>query len=211
MPPLNQEGKGVMETGFRELPPLILHPFADQAGSDRFLEDAKATLMMSGLLPENGYTREELSERVLRARFLEIRMLYFLGKDLFRWIEQCVESVERDGNPADEGLHEQSFAQLLVRHPPQCVRDKLTGWGVTDYCAIFARALGLITAFRQPPQFEQLGREFILNYHRYADFLFACYQQLKPFTDLGPDRFRFELYGSGEYSRLLENQWEREP
>ncbi len=63
------------ETRPRQLPPLILHPFSDQAGSAQFLEDSKASLMLSGLLPSNGFTDEELSERVLRARFLEIRML----------------------------------------------------------------------------------------------------------------------------------------
>jgi len=189
------------------LPPLILHPFTDQAGSAQFLENSKASLMLSGLLPSSGLTEEELSERVLRSRYLEIRMLYFLGKDLARWIEQCVESVERTHDLANEGIRAQSFADLLTAHTPPAVQEKLRGWGVYDYGSIFTRALGLYTSFALPPEFELLSREFVLNYHRYADYLFACYQQLRGFTTLDPARYPFELYGSGEYSRILENQW----
>lgn len=200
------EEKGAVRP--RQLPPLILHPFSDQAGSAQFLQDSKASLMLSGLLPANGFTEEELAERVLRARFLEIRMLYFLGKDLARWVDQCVESVERTQDPADEGLRQQSFADFLARHAPEGVQEKLRGWGVYDFSSIFIRALGLHNAFAQPPAFDHLSRDFILNYHRYADCLFTCYQQLRTFTEIPKGAFEFELYGSGEYSRILESQWD---
>lgn len=194
----------------RRLPPLILHPFSDHAGSAQFLEGSRASLMLAGLLPADDAAEEELTARVLRSRYLEIRMLYFLGKDLARWIEQCVEQVERSRNLEDDGLREQSFAAFLTRQAPAAVEAKLRAWGVHDFGSIFVRALGLHSAFAQPPEFAHLSRDFILNYHRYADYLFACYQQLKTFTEPPPGSFEFELYGSGEYSRLLEEQW-REP
>lgn len=191
----------------RLLPPLILHPFTDQTGSAQFLENSKASLMLSGLLPNSGYTQEELTERVMRARYLEIRMLFFLGKDVYRWLEQCVEMVRNTNDLDHEAIREQSFAELLTGNPPAAVQEKLRAWGVHDYASIFSRALGLQTAFAEPPAFEMLSREFILSYHRYADYLFACYQQLRSYLPLPPGRFDFAVYGSGEYSRMLESQW----
>jgi hypothetical protein len=191
----------------QKLPPLILHPFNDQAGSAQFLENSRAGLILSGLLPNNGHTQEELTERVLRARYLEIRMLYFLGKDVFRWLEQCVESAREAGDLELDGIREQSFAELLVGHAPREVQEKLHGWGVHDFASIFSRSMGLYGAFAEPPAFESLSRDFILGYHNYADYLYACYQHLRPYTALEPGRFEFELYGSGEYSRILEKQW----
>ncbi len=188
------------------LPPLILHPFADQAGAAHLLENSKASLMLAGLLP-SGFTEEELIERVMRARYVEIRMLYFLGKDIFRWVEQCVEMVRNARDPSYEAIREQSFAEFLINDAPVSVREKLRAWGVHDYASIFSRALGLQTAFAEPPAFEALSRDFILSYHHYADFLFACYQQLRSCAPLPPGRFDFALYGSGEYSRMLESQW----
>jgi hypothetical protein len=191
----------------QKLPPLILHPFNDQAGSAQFLENSKACLMLSGLLPSSGYTQEELTERVLRTRYLEIRMLYFLGKDLFRWVEQCVESVRKTADLDLDGIREQSFADLLTSHTPRPVQEKLRAWGVHDFAAIFSRSLGFYTAFAEPPAFDSLSRDFILSYHNYADYLYACHQQLRPYLAIPAGRFEFELYGSGEYSRMLEAQW----
>ena len=56
--------------------------------------------------------------------------------------------------------------------------------------------------------FECLAEEFLSNYHRYADVLFQCYQQSEPHRIITPRNFPFELYASGEYSKLLESQWE---
>jgi hypothetical protein len=37
--------------------------------------------------------------------------------------------------------------------------------------------------------------------------LFRCFMELQPFRKTAAANFRFELYASGEYSRLLEQQW----
>jgi hypothetical protein len=196
------------ESASRRLPPVILHPFSDQSGgSDRFVEGSRAGLMLSGLLPSDGVAGDELEARVLRSRYLEIRMLYFLGKDLARWMEQCTDSVRRALGPHAADIRSQSFAHLLTRQTPPAVADKLRAWGVHDFKSIFARALGLHSAFAQPPELAALNRDFVLNYHRFADFLFVCFQQLKPFAVLPAAEYEFELYGSGEYARMLEEQW----
>ena len=72
----------------------------------------------------------------------------------------------------------------------------------------FCRAIGLNTLFTAPPAFEDLAEEFLRNYHRYADSLYQCYIDLEPYPLLDPQRFHFTLYASGEYSRMLESQWE---
>src|ERR1700678_2497971 len=77
------------------MPPLILHPFNERVSPGTLMENSKAALMLSGLIPSEGIDREELKRRLLTGRHSEIRMLYFLGKDVFRWIGQCMEIVER--------------------------------------------------------------------------------------------------------------------
>ena len=77
------------------LPPLILHPFNERVAPSTLLENSKAALMLSGLIPSDGTDEEELKRRLLSGRYSEIRMLFFLGKDVFRWLDQCVEWVER--------------------------------------------------------------------------------------------------------------------
>src|SRR5437899_2812387 len=87
-----------------DLPPLILHPFADRGSSERLLEQSRNALLACGLGGENGSTQEELNHRLLDGRFSEIRMLFFLGKDLVRWTGQCQEFAERIPELADVGL-----------------------------------------------------------------------------------------------------------
>jgi hypothetical protein len=41
-----------------ELPPLILHPFADRASSDRLLENSRTALMACGLVPGDGNSQQ---------------------------------------------------------------------------------------------------------------------------------------------------------
>ncbi len=67
--------------------------------------------------------------------------------------------------------------------------------------------LGLHGVFQSPPQPDTLTREFVRYYHRFADHLFACRQQLFPFTRLHSFNFEFDLYTSAEYSRMLEQEW----
>src|SRR5689334_4526021 len=124
------------------LPPLILHPFADRASSERLLEDSKSALLACGL-GTNGASQDELNRRLLEGRYSEIRMLFFLGKDLVRWIEQCVEFADRIPELGGKALREQSFARLLTRHMPEAVSLKLHGWGVQEAGVMFARAIAL--------------------------------------------------------------------
>jgi len=98
----------------------------------------------------------------------------------------------------------------MAGHPPAAVREKLVSWGVSDYRSIFSRAVGLNVLFAQPPAFEAVSEEFLRNYHRYADALHRAFLASQPHRALTAGNFRFELYASGEYSRLLEAKWAAE-
>src|SRR5438552_8566991 len=102
----------------RTLPPLILHPFADAAGPDKLVESSRASLMLQGLLPSGERPTDELDRALLDGRYHEIRMLFYVGRDLLRWIEQCLESTARNPELRDPGVGYQSFAALLVQHAP---------------------------------------------------------------------------------------------
>ena len=195
-------------TGRWDLPPLILHPFAGREGPDKLLEGSRAALMLHGLVPSD-VDVDELGRRILIGRHNEVRMLYFLGKDIFRWMGQCQEIVEKEESLKTLGIRQQSFASMLVDSPPKVVTDKLAAWGVSDQRTIFTRAIGLRGAFEELPSMELLSPLFLRNYHRYADHLYSCYQRLGPFTTIDSGNFPFELYGSEEYSRLLAEQFER--
>lgn len=190
-----------------KLPPLILHPFTDHAGASKLVENSRSNLALHGLAPSNGVSEEELANRVSEARITEMRMLFYVGKDLFRWIGQCMDVAARAPEWQNRRLREQSFAGLLVDRTPPEVRDKLRGWGVADYALLFSRAMGLHTIFRRPPESADLSDEFVINYHRYADAVFACFQESQAHAEIGPEDFTFDLYGSREYSDLLEQQW----
>src|SRR5258705_8469338 len=127
----------------RKLPPLILHPFADNAGPGKLVESSRASLMLQGLLPTGERSAADLERALLEGRYCEIRMLFYVGKDLLRWIEQCMEHVNRQPDLSDAGIRPQSFAAYLINHTPQTVQSKLRKWGVADYKTIFTRALGL--------------------------------------------------------------------
>jgi hypothetical protein len=190
-----------------ELPPLILHPFNERVPPSALLENSKAALMLSGLIPNDGSDQEDLKRRLLAGRYSEIRMLYFLGKDVFHWIEQCVEWVQRVPELSGVEFRPQSFAALLTADPPAAVKEKLVRWGVVDFVSIFTRAIGLNAMFMQPPAFDTLAEEFLRNYHRYADVLYRCYMDSQPYRTVASANFHFDLYASGEYSRLLESEW----
>jgi hypothetical protein len=192
----------------RKLPPLILHPFADSSGPGKLLESSRASLMLQGLLPTGQVTQEELDKRLMDGRYCEIRMLFYVGKDLLRWIEQCMELVERDADLENTGIEVQSFAALLVDDPPKSVTEKLRKWGVVDYRVIFSRALGLNAVFARVPEKDELPTDFIRNYFRYADQMYECWKRLAKYSELQSEGFAFELYASGEYSRMLEREWE---
>ncbi len=189
------------------LPPLILHPFADAAGPDKLVESSRASLMIQGLLPSGERSAEDLDRSLLDGRYCEIRMLYYVGKDLVRWIDQCMEHAAHQSEFRDAGVREQSFAAFLVGHTPPAVQAKLRKWGVADYKAIFSRALGLNSMWALAPSRESLTDEFVRNYYRYADQIFACRQSQAQFTDISSFGFEFDIYASGEYSRMLEREW----
>jgi hypothetical protein len=192
------------------LPPLILHPFNENVSPQTLLENSRAALMLSGLTEGDGSDPEVLRRKLLAGRYAEIRMLFFLGKDLLRWIGQCLEFAHRIPELEQASLTAQSFARLLTEGPPDRVKEKLQRWGVVDYSAIFSRALALNALFVVPPAFDTLSEEFLHHGNRFADQLFRCYLELEPHRVLAAANFDFELYASGEYVKLLESEWEKQ-
>jgi hypothetical protein len=189
------------------LPPLILHPFADSTGPNKLVESSRASLKLQGLLPQGEASREDLDASLLDGRYSELRMLFYVGKDLVRWIEQCLEFVDRNRAEMPVGIVYQSFASLLIQEAPANIQVKLRKWGVADYKSIFTRALGLQCIFANAPEREVLSNDFVRNYYKYADQMFAVRQGERDFTPLATKDFEFELYSSGEYSRMLERSW----
>ena len=194
-----------------KLPPLILHPFSDSSGPGKLVESSRASLMLQGLLPSGELSPDELDRKLLDGRYCEIRMLCYVGRDLVRWIEQCMELVDRDERLRGQGIQLQSFASMLAEDPPPSVREKLCKWGVADYRHIFSRALGLNAIFANPPLREDLSAEFVRHYYRFADQMYRCQLSLHTFSEINCRNFTFELYASGEYARILEREWECEP
>jgi hypothetical protein len=190
----------------RKLPPLILHPFADAGGPDKLVESSRASLMLQGLLPTGERTTDDLDKSLLEGRYCEIRMLFYVGKDLVRWIEQSLEHVERQPG-FDSGIKFQSFAAYLVNNTPAAVQSKLRKWGVADFKSIFMRALGLNALLAAVPERGVLAEDFVRNYYRYADAIFLCRQSQAQYTDIANMNFDFDIYASGEYSRMLEREW----
>lgn len=188
-----------------QMPPLILHPFSGGSGAADPLEGIRASLALQGLIASDD---EEcvLLERMLAGRYQEVRMLVFLGKDIFRWLRQCVEFVNST-SAADCRIVEQSFAALVVDDPPEAVVRKLETWGVTDRRAVFSRAIGIHSMFQHPPPPECFSPEFLKSYHRYADHAYVCFQHLCAFLPLSAKQFPFEIYASEEYARILSAQW----
>jgi hypothetical protein len=191
----------------RKLPPLILHPFADAGGPDKLVESSRASLMLQGLLPSGERTTDDLDKSLLEGRYCEIRMLFYVGKDLVRWIDQSLEHIERQPGFRDSGIKFQSFAAYLVNHTPPTVQAKLRKWGVADFKSIFMRAIGLNAILAAVPDRGILADDFVRNYYRYADSIFLCRQSQAPFADIANMNFEFEIYASGEYSRMLEREW----
>jgi hypothetical protein len=190
----------------RKLPPLILHPFADASGPDKLVESSRASLMLQGLLPSGERSTDDLDKSLLEGRYCEIRMLFYVGKDLIRWIEQSLEHVERQPS-FDSGIKFQSFANYLVNNTPPAVQAKLRKWGVADFKSIFMRAIGLNAILAEVPERGVLADDFVRNYYRYADAIFQCRQSQTQYTDIAAMNFDFDIYASGEYSRMLEREW----
>ena len=193
----------------RTLPPLILHPFADASGPGKLAESSRASLMLQGLLPSGDFTLDQLESRLLDGRYCEIRMLFYVGKDLVRWLEQCLEHAGRHPDLQSKHYTYQNFVSYLILKTPVSVQNKLRKWGVADYRSIFSRALALHLLFANVPDRQTLSDEFIRNYYRYTDTIFTANLQ-GPVWEVDGAGFDFELFASGEYSRMLEREWSQE-
>jgi len=75
---------------------------------------------------------------------------------------------------------------------------------------VFSRAIGVTCTLNSPPTAETLTPLCLEHYHRFLDYLYVCYQNLDPFTELEAENFSVEIYASAEYSQILEEQWEAE-
>jgi hypothetical protein len=193
----------------RTLPPLILHPFSDASGPGKLVESSRASLMLQGLLPSGELTAEQLESRLVDGRYCEIRMLFYVGKDLVRWVEQCLEFASRHLELRNRHYTYQSFISYLIFKTPAPVQAKLRKWGVADYRSIFSRAIALNTLFTSIPEPVGLSDEFVKNYYRYTDAIFKA--NLHETTEeLNAEDFDFDLFASGEYSRMLELEWSRD-
>jgi hypothetical protein len=192
------------------LPPLILHPFSGPDDTSVLMESSRASLALQGFLPHQESTTQDLDQQLLRGRYAELRMLFYIGKDLGRWAEQCTEATAASGAFEGRNMRAESFAVLLVQHVPAHVRAKLEGWGVLDFCSLFRRSFGLHGVFQELPVAEAFSSEFLRRYHRHLDHWYE--QRLKDaaFDRPEPNEFTFDLYASGEYTLMLEQSWRTE-
>lgn len=189
------------------LPPLILHPFSTAEDNSVLMESSRASLALQGFLPRDETPADELDKQLLRGRYAELRMLYYIGKDVSRWTEQCAETAQASSVFASRHIRPETFAVLLVQHIPAHVRTKLEAWGVLDFCALFRRSFGLHAVFQDIPPVESFCADFLRHYHRCLDHWYE--QRLKDwvFDQPEPGEFTFDLYASGEYSLMLEQSW----
>jgi hypothetical protein len=190
-----------------QLPPLILHPFSRSDENSLLAESSRASLALQGLAPRDQTPLQELDKQLLRGRYAELRMLFYIGKDISRWAEQCTETAQAAGWTVNRRIRPETFAVLLIEHAPDHVRAKLESWGVLDFSALFRRSFGLHAVFQELPECNTLSPEFLRRYNRYLDQWYE--QRLKDsgFDRPGLSEFTFDLYASGEYSSMLEKSW----
>lgn len=193
------------------LPPLILHPFSGPEDTSILMEGSRASLALQGFLPREETTPHDLDEKLLRGRYTELRMLYYIGKDLSRWAEQCTETAIASQLFEGRRIRPETFTVFLVQHMPAHVRSKLEGWGVLDFASLFRRAVGLHAVFQNMPAADTLSPDFLRRYHRHVDQWYEQRLKDSAFDRAQPDEFIFDLYASGEYTLLLEQSWATEP
>lgn len=191
------------------LPPLILHPFSTPEDASVLMESSRASLALQGFVPAEESNMDDLDRRLLRGRYAELRMLYYIGKDLTRWMDQCAETamVSLGGRR----IRPETFGVYLIEHVPVQVRAKLEAWGVLDYCVLFRRAIGLHAVFTDMPPVESFSHEFLRRYHRYVDQWYEQRLRDSGFERPNAGDFAFDLYASGEYTLLLEQSWKETP
>ena len=190
-----------------KLPPLILHPFSSPEDTSVLMASSRASLALQGFLPQADTPPQELDDQLLRGRFAELKMLFYIGKDLNRWTDQCAETAASSGLFEDRQIRPETFAVLLVQHVPQHVRTKLEAWGVLDFCALFRRSIGLHAVFQDMPFANAFSQEFLRRYHRHLDQWYDARLRSVTFDLAEPGEFTFDLYASGEYTLMLEQSW----
>ncbi len=189
------------------LPPLILHPFSAPEDTSVLMESSRASLTLQGFLPSEAGNSQDLDQQLLRGRYAELRMLFYIGKDLVRWMEQCAETVIASGRFPEVRIRPESFGIVLVQQVPPHVRAKLEGWGVLDFCALFRRSIGLHSVFQEFPSVDAFRPEFLRRYHRHLDQWYEYRLREAASHRPDPSEFVFDLYASGEYALLLEQSW----
>lgn len=189
------------------LPPLILHPFSSSEDTSVLMESSRASLALQGFLPKDDSPLEQLDTQLLRGRYAELRMLFYIGKDVTRWTEQCVEVVTSRPGFEDLRIRPEAFAVLLIHQTPADVRLKLEGWGVLDFTSLFKRAFALHWVFQELPTADLLMPQFLRNYHRFLDRWYEARLKDCIFDYPVPGQFAFEVYASGEYALMLAESW----
>jgi hypothetical protein len=69
------------------------------------------------------------------------------------------------------------------------------------------RAIAMNTLLATAPERHSLSEEFVRNYYRYADQMFTARQSQGAFASVQDLGFEFEIFASGEYSKMLEREW----
>ncbi len=198
---------GKQEADKFKLPPLILHPFSAPEEAVVLEQSSRASLILNGYLPSQQIPECAVERNLILGRFVELRMLFYVGKDLARWMEQCVEVTCGRQEFANLGLGSETFAHLLVGETPVNVHEKLELWGVLDYRSLFRRAIGLHSVFEEVPPAPCLTSDFLKRYHRHADRWFEAWILNRPLPTVNWREFGFDLYASGEYALMLERSW----
>jgi len=210
LPAIAETSKSTNGIQAYKLPPLILHPFSGTEDTSVLMESSRASLALQGFLPHAELSEDDLDKKLLRGRYAEVRMLFYIGKDLTRWMEQCQETALSSTRFDGRLIQPETFAVFLVQHVPAHVRAKLEGWGVLDFCALFRRSIGMHGVFQDLPPVENFAPDFLRRYHRHLDQWFEQRLRDSAFERPLPEEFTFDLYASGEYTLMLEQSWSTE-
>lgn len=189
------------------LPPLILHPFSTPEDTSLLMDSSRASLALQGFLPQDSLSPEDLDGRLMRGRYAELRMLFYIGKDLMRWTQQCTETISLDAQFEGRKLSAESFAVFLLHHIPGHVSTKLESWGVLDFRSLFRRSMGLHAVFAELPSPATFSSDFLRRYHRQLDLWYEYRLKESTFERPEAGEFTFDLFASGEYTLMLEQSW----
>jgi hypothetical protein len=188
------------------LPPLILHPFSNAMDPFRFLANSRNVAASAGDSARGDGASGPVQRRLLLTRYCEVRMLWCIGKDVLRWIDQCLDFVNRQSELKGGDIRFQSLATLLIDNTPAAAVEKLLAWGVTDYQNLFARAIGLNSIFAELPALGILSEDFLKDYYSFAYQIYLCRQQAETHRKLDAGAFSLDVFTSGEYIKIIERQ-----